>query len=157
MKLKSKSKSDSNTASPVTDALNVLLSDYQVYYQNLRGFHWNVKGSHFFVLHEKFESWYGDASEAIDEIAERILALKATPLHAFSDYLKFATIQEAKELSEQKDIIKRLIKDTELLVAAQKKALEVAKAADDDATADMVTQYVHDTEKLLWMLNAWAD
>ena len=57
----------------VVSALHQLLADFQVYYTNLRGFHWNIKGHGFFVLHEKFESMYDDAAEKVDEIAERIL------------------------------------------------------------------------------------
>jgi starvation-inducible DNA-binding protein len=53
--------------------LNELLSNFQVYYQSLRGLHWNIKGKSFFELHLKFEELYTDAQEKIDMIAERIL------------------------------------------------------------------------------------
>ena len=56
-------------------ALNILLSNYQTYYQNLRGVHWNIKGKRFFELHVKFEELYNAAQEQVDEIAERILTL----------------------------------------------------------------------------------
>ena len=61
--------------------LNQLLADYQVFYQNLRGLHWNIKGKEFFELHVKFEEYYDDAVTKIDEIAERILTLEGEPFH----------------------------------------------------------------------------
>lgn len=57
----------------VAEGLNELLANFQMYYQNLRGFHWNVKGNRFFVLHAKFEELYNDAVEKVDELAERVL------------------------------------------------------------------------------------
>nr|HRM13038.1 ferritin-like domain-containing protein [Flavobacterium sp.] len=67
--------------------LNILLSNYQVYYQNLRGIHWNIRGKRFFDLHVKFEELYNDSQIKIDMIAERVLTLGGTPLHTFEDYI----------------------------------------------------------------------
>jgi len=63
----------------VVEKLNQLLINYQVHYQNLRLFHWNVKGPFFFILHEKFEELYNEAALKIDEVAERVLALNGIP------------------------------------------------------------------------------
>jgi len=73
-------------------SLQQLLADFQVYYTNLRGFHWNIKGHNFFVLHSQFEKMYDDTAEKVDEIAERILMLGGTPANKFSDYLKVANL-----------------------------------------------------------------
>ena len=59
----------------IVNELSVLMADFQVFYSNLRNFHWNVKGHGFFVLHSKYEELYNDAAEKVDEIAERILQL----------------------------------------------------------------------------------
>ena len=67
--------------------LNILLSNFQVYYQNLRGIHWNIRGKRFFDLHVKFEELYNDAQLKVDLIAERVLTLGGTPLHTFEDYI----------------------------------------------------------------------
>ena len=64
-----------NKVNSVVSALHQLLADFQVHYTNLRGFHWDIKGHGFFVLHSKFEDMYNDAAEKVDEIAERILML----------------------------------------------------------------------------------
>ena len=68
-------KLDSAAAAKVVESLQQLLADYQVFYANLRGFHWNIKGHGFFVLHSKFEDLYNNAAEKVDELAERILML----------------------------------------------------------------------------------
>ena len=70
------------------EGLQKLLANLQVYYTNLRGYHWNVKGVEFFGAHEKYEEYYDDTADKVDEVAERILMLGATPAHKFSDYLK---------------------------------------------------------------------
>src|SRR5687768_11555166 len=67
--------------------LNILLSNFQVYYQNLRGIHWNIRGKRFFDLHVKFEELYNDAQLKIDMIAERVLTLGGIPLHTLEDYV----------------------------------------------------------------------
>ena len=74
-----------NKNQKVAEELNKLLADYQIFYQNLRGLHWNVTGNAFFMLHEKYEELYNEASEVIDEIAERILMIGGQPLHTFGD------------------------------------------------------------------------
>ena len=70
-------------------ALNILLSNYQTYYQNLRGVHWNIKGKRFFELHIKFEELYNAAQEQVDEIAERILTLGGVPFNTLASMLQF--------------------------------------------------------------------
>ena len=75
--------------------LNNLLSSYHIFYINVRGYHWNVKGEHFFSLHEKFEELYTDLQLQIDEIAERILAIGGKPVATMKEYLELSSIQEA--------------------------------------------------------------
>ena len=85
---------DEKRVADVVTALHLLLADFQIHYTNLRGFHWDIKGHGFFVLHSKFEDLYNDTAEKIDEIAERILTLGSVPSNKFSDYLKVARIKE---------------------------------------------------------------
>ena len=82
--------------------LNALLANYQMFYQNLHGFHWNIEGNSFFELHTKFEELYTQANLSVDEIAERILTLEGTPLHTFEDYISNSTIKAAKGLKQLK-------------------------------------------------------
>ena len=73
-------------AMELTKELNELLANYSIFYQNVRGYHWNIKGEKFFELHAKFEELYNDLFVKIDEIAERILTLGGMPNHNFSEY-----------------------------------------------------------------------
>ena len=73
---------DEKKVQGVVSALHSLLADFQVFYTNLRGFHWDIEGHGFFVLHGKFEELYDDTAEKADQIAERILMLGGKPEHA---------------------------------------------------------------------------
>ncbi|EKC58136.1 non-specific DNA-binding protein Dps, partial [human gut metagenome] len=83
----------------VVNSLKSLLADYQIFYANLRGLHWNIRGRAFFVLHAKFEELYDNAAAKVDELAERILMLGGEPENRFSEYLKTARLQEVSGVS----------------------------------------------------------
>ena len=70
---------DNQDMSKIVDQLNSVLANYHVFYMNVRGYHWNVKGSDFFTLHVKFEELYTELQLQIDAIAERILTVRGTP------------------------------------------------------------------------------
>ncbi len=135
--------------------LNELLADYQLFYQNLRGFHWNIKGRDFFELHVKFEEFYDDAVIKVDEIAERILTLEAEPLHTFSDYLKTATIKEAKGVSDGSKAVKAVVENFATLITLEREILALAGDAQDEGTVSLMSDYIAQTEKTLWMLNSY--
>lgn len=137
-------------------SLNQLLADYQVFYQNLRGLHWNIKGSDFFELHEKFEEFYDDAVVKIYEIAERILTLEGEPLHTFSDYLNFAQIKEEKRITQGMVGIKIVLQNFSTIIDLERKILNLASEAEDEGTASLISDYITQTEKTLWMLNAYS-
>lgn len=141
--------------SAVIDKLNQLLSSYHIFYINVRGYHWNVKGEHFFSLHAKFEELYTELQLQIDEIAERILTLGGTPLHAYSDFAKHASIQEDKDVFSGNECVKGLVSGLQALIAEQRDVAQVAEDADDQGSADLVTEYVQAQEKLVWMYNAF--
>ena len=79
---------DAQKVQPVVSALRQLLADVQVYYTNLRDFHWNVQGTNFYNLHVEFERLYDGIATKADDIAERLLQLGETPEHRYSEYLK---------------------------------------------------------------------
>lgn len=138
----------------ITD-LNGLLANYQQFYMNLRGFHWNVKGKNFFELHVKFEEMYNDVNLKVDEIAERILALDGVPLHAFSDYQQITQIAEAKNITDGKEMIAVLLKDFKQLIIQQRSILEKAGDNTDEGTVTLMSDYITEQEKTIWMLKAY--
>lgn len=137
------------------DKLNVLLSDYQIYYQNLRGFHWNIQGKHFFQLHEKFEELYLDSAQKIDDIAERILTIEGKPLHAFTDYVETSTISPKKNVSDGEGAVGAIAEDLVELLSLEKEIKEMAIANDDHGTEDLMSDIIDEQEKTLWMMKAW--
>ncbi len=139
----------------VVDKLNELLANYQVYYQNLRGFHWNIKGATFFELHAKFEELYNDAVEKIDAIAERILTVGGAPLHTFEDYLATSTVKPAKNLTDAETTVSTTLDNIAVLIKLERQAIPLAQAAEDEGTLTMLTEYISEQEKLVWMLRAY--
>lgn len=101
---------DDKKSELLSEKLNTLLANYQIFYMNARGFHWNIKGDKFFELHAKFEELYNDSLVKIDEIAERIPSLGFVPLHTYADYSGAATIDAAKGISDGDKAIKNILK-----------------------------------------------
>ncbi len=139
----------------VVKGLQQLLADYQVFYTNLRGFHWNVKGKRFFQLHEQFENYYNNVAEKVDEIAERILMLGEVPPHNFSDYLKVAHVKESDYVSEGKKAVQNVLETYTYLIAEERKLLSLADKAGDEVTVAMMSDYLREQEKQVWMLTAY--
>ena len=145
---------DSENAQQVVNLLNELLANYQIYYQNLRGFHWNVRGNRFFVLHAKFEELYNDAIEKVDEIAERILTLGGVPLHSYAAY---TTLKAKENVTDGDACLRAVVEDVQVLLKQEREILSVAAEIGDDGTQDVFSSYVSSQEKLLWMLDAYLN
>ena len=135
--------------------LNVLLANFQIYYQNVRGLHWNIKGKNFFELHVKFEEFYTDAQEKVDLIAERILTLQGTPLHTFSDYEALAKVPVGKNISKDVEAVKLVVDSLSELLKIERAILGVSDQANDEGTNSMMSDFIAEQEKTLWMMNAW--
>ena len=142
-------------AEQLTTKLNDLLANYQIYYQNLRGFHWNIKGREFFELHAKFEELYNDARIKIDEIAERILTLGSTPSHTMSSYVSSASIQECTHVTDGVKAVEITATNLGVLVEKERIILSEAADADDEGTVTLMSDYITEQEKVLWMLHAY--
>ncbi len=141
---------------PVVSELNTLLSNYHVYYQNLRNFHWNIQGQNFFDLHNQFEALYNDARLKIDEIAERILTLRHRPLSRLTDYLTISKIPEATLVEDDRKMVLTILQNHQILISNLRKVIKLASEAEDEGTIDMVGSFLENLEKKSWMLDAWA-
>lgn len=146
---------DQNKALVLIRRLNHLISDYQVFYQNLRGFHWNIKGREFFELHLKFEELYNDAVIKIDEIAERILTLEGEPLHTFTDYVNLSDIKEEKGVTNGIKGLEIIVTNFATIILKERAILNLASDAEDEGTVSLMSDYISQTEKTLWMLNSY--
>lgn len=137
--------------------LNVLLSNYQIYYQSLRGLHWNIRGRRFFDLHLKFEELYNDSQLKIDLIAERVLTLGGRPLHTFEDYIKFNQLPIGKNISNDVASIQLIVNSLSKLLVIEREILNKASEINDEGTSSMMSDFIVEQEKTIWMMNAWLE
>jgi starvation-inducible DNA-binding protein len=146
---------DTNQSDQLAEKLNDLLSNYSVFYINLRGFHWNIRGDKFFELHLKFEELYNDVILKIDEIAERILTLGHRPRHAYSVYIQHSEIKEIKDVTDSKECIMHILNGFQTILIKQRELLEISGQADDEGTNALMSDYIREQEKLVWMYNSY--
>lgn len=140
----------------VTD-LNKLLSNFQIYYQSLRGLHWNIRGKRFFDLHIKFEELYNDSQLKIDLIAERVLTLGGTPLHTFLDYIENSKLKVGKNISKDIEAVQLVIDSLVELLKIERVILEQSGKINDEGTNSMMSDFIQEQEKTIWMLKAWME
>ena len=148
---------DAKASQTTAAELNDLLSNYQVFYMNLRGFHWNIKGKKFFELHLKFEELYNDALIKVDEIAERVLTLSATPLHSFEKYLDTTSIKPAENITDGEIAVDSILDALKILLNKERAILVIASEANDEGTVALMSDYIVQQEKLVWMLSAYQN
>ncbi len=141
--------------SEVIAKLNSLLSSYHMFYINVRGYHWNVKGEHFFTLHPKFEELYTSLQVEIDEIAERILTIGGKPLHTYEDYIKNSSIKVEKDKTDAASTVSATLDNLSKLIAVEREILALEGDADDEGTAAMMGDYISQQEKVVWLLSAF--
>lgn len=146
---------DTKKTKDIAKDLNVLLANFQIYYQNLRGIHWNIQGKRFFELHPKFEELYTDANLKVDVIAERILTLGETPLHTFEDYTKAAKVPVGKNVSVDEKAVGLIVESLTELLAIERNILDKSGKADDEGTNSMMSDFITEQEKTVWMMKAW--
>lgn len=137
--------------------LNILLANFQVYYQNLRGLHWNIRGKRFFDLHVKFEELYNDAQLKVDLIAERVLTLGATPLHTFDDYIKNNKLPVGHNISNDEEAVHLIIASLTDLLNIERVILSQSAEIDDEGTNSMMSDFIKEQEKTMWMMKAWLE
>ena len=134
--------------------LSGLLADSYSLYLKTHNFHWNVTGPLFNTLHTMFEAQYTELAVAVDEIAERIRALGVKAPGSYSEFAKLTTIDEASGQEDANDMIRALVKGQEAVARTARRAFPSADAANDEPTADLLTQRMQIHEKNAWMLRS---
>lgn len=142
-------------AQELSALLNDLLANLQIFYMNVRGFHWNIKGDKFFELHLKFEELYNDVLLKIDEVAERVLTLGSTPYHSFSNYITYSDIKEISNVNEGNECLASIVDSFEILLKKERILLEKAGSYSDEGTSSLMSDYIREQEKLVWMYSAY--
>lgn len=147
---------DKDQSKKLSEKLGVLLASYTVFYQNTRGYHWNIKGKSFFELHVKFEELYNDLFVKIDDVAERILTLGFTPEHRYSEYASDSLIKESGKVVDGDKAVDEILDSFKALISLQREILDLSDEAGDEGTNAMMSDYITEQEKLVWMYSSYA-
>ena len=160
-------KKSAKTAGPVMDigisaddraeiaaGLSRLLADSFNLYLMTHNFHWNVKGPMFNTLHVMFMAQYTEQWNALDIIAERIRALGFPAPGTYREFVKLASIKEVEGVPKANDMIRHLVAAQEATARTARKLFPVVDAANDQPTADVLTQRIDIHEKTAWMLRS---
>lgn len=145
------------TNKAVQDHLNKLVATQGVFYIRLHQFHWYVKGTHFFTLHEKFEELYDEVTASLDEVAERLLTIGGKPYSTLQEFIEHSVIEERAEDQNlsQEEMVQAVIDDLEAIRKLIVEGIELTDEHEDFPSNDLYIASKEGIDKHLWMLNAF--
>jgi starvation-inducible DNA-binding protein len=138
----------------IAEGLSRLLADTYTLYLKTHNFHWNVTGPMFQTLHLMFETQYNELALAVDQIAERIRALGFPAPGTYAEYAKLSSIKEQAGVPKAEEMIRLLVQGQEAVVRTARSIFPAAEEANDEPTADLLTQRMQIHEKTAWMLRS---
>lgn len=141
----------------IAEGLSRLLADSYTLYLKTHNFHWNVTGPMFSTLHNLFEQEYTELATAVDEIAERIRALGFPAPGSYKQFAELSSIEEETGTPDAKEMIRQLVLGQEAVVRTAREVFPVVEQANDEPTADLLTQRMQTHEKNAWMLRSLLD
>jgi starvation-inducible DNA-binding protein len=144
----------SKNRAEVAGELSKMLADSYTLYLMTHNFHWNVTGPMFNTLHQMFMGQYTEEWTALDNIAERIRALGHFAPGTYSEYAKLSSIAEPKTVPEASEMVRLLVMGNEAVAKTARAAFQKASKADDQPSADLLTQRLDIHEKNAWMLRS---
>ncbi|MCM3757692.1 DNA starvation/stationary phase protection protein [Sporosarcina aquimarina] len=135
--------------------LNTQVSTWSVMYTKLHNYHWYVKGKQFFTLHAKFEELYDEATQHMDDIAERVLTLGGKPTATMKEHLSESVVKEADGSEKAEQMVSTIVNDFDAIMKSLKTGMKLAGDAGDFMTEDLLNAIYQGIEKHQWMLNAF--
>lgn len=141
----------------IAAGLSRLLADSYTLYLKTHNYHWNVTGPLFNTLHLMFETQYTELATAVDEIAERIRALGVSAPGSYAEFAKLTAIEEAAGGESAEEMIRQLVIGQETVVRTARDVFPEADEANDEPTADLLTQRMQIHEKNAWMLRSMLE
>lgn len=138
----------------IVEGLSRLLADSYTLYLKTHNFHWNVTGPMFNTLHLMFENQYKELAEAVDVIAERIRALGHFAPGSYRDFGRLSSIPEAEGIPVAQDMIRQLGEAHETVIRTARELFPTVEKANDEASADLLTERMQVHEKTAWMLRS---
>lgn len=143
-----------NERKEIAEGLSRLLADSYTLYLKTHNYHWNVTGPMFQTLHLMFETQYNELALAVDLIAERIRALGFPAPGSYREFGKLSSIKEDEDAPDANEMIRRLVEGQEAVVRTARSIFPVVDKANDEPTADLLTQRMQLHEKNAWMLRS---
>jgi len=134
--------------------LSKVLADTYTLYLKTHNYHWNVVGPMFNTLHLMFETQYNELALAVDELAERIRALGEPAPGTYREFAELSSIEEDTDRPDAEEMIRRLVIGQETVARTARSMFAVVERADDQPTADLLTQRLQVHEKTAWMLRS---
>ncbi len=138
----------------IAEGLSRLLADTYTLYLKTHNFHWNVTGPMFNTLHLMFEGQYNELALAVDQIAERIRSLGFHAPGSYAAFAKLSSVPEAEDNPSAEEMIQQLAEGQEIVVRTAREIFPAADEANDEPTADLLTQRMQIHEKTAWMLRS---
>ncbi len=138
----------------IAAGLSRLLADSYTLYLKTHNYHWNVEGPQFNTLHTMFETQYTELALAVDEVAERIRALGEPAPGSYKAFAALSSIDEQDGQLSADDMIRDLVSGQEAVVRTARSVFPTVEAANDEPTADLLTQRMQIHEKNAWMLRS---
>lgn len=138
----------------IADGLSRLMADTYTLYLKTHNFHWNVTGPMFNTLHLMFEEQYNELWQAVDQIAERIRALGFPAPGSYKEFAKLTSIPEADGVPSAEEMIRQLVEGQEAVARTARQNFPAVDGANDESTADLLTQRMQVHEKSAWMLRS---
>ena len=138
----------------IAEGLSRLLADSYTLYLKTHNFHWNVTGPMFNTLHQMFEQQYTELATAVDEIAERIRALGVVAPGSYGQFAALTSVEEETGVPSADEMIAQLMRDQETVVRTAREVFPIAERAQDEPSADLLTQRMQVHEKTAWMLRS---
>jgi starvation-inducible DNA-binding protein len=138
----------------IAEGLSRLLADTYTLYLKTHNFHWNVTGPMFNTLHLMFEQQYNELALAVDEVAERIRSLGFHAPGSYTAFAKLSSVPEADGTPSAEEMIQQLAEGQEIVVRTAREIFPAADEANDEPTADLLTQRMQVHEKTAWMLRS---
>ena len=138
----------------IAQGLKRLLADSYTLYLQTHNFHWNITGPQFRELHLMFEEHYTELAVAVDDIAERIRSLDVAAPGTYKEFAELSSIKEVVGLTDGVEMVNILTQSHEQVIRTCRDVLKLARAADDESTASLVSDRMRVHEKTAWMLRA---
>lgn len=145
-----------NSQKTLEQVLNQQVANLNVLYVKLHNYHWYVSGEKFFTLHEKFEELYNDVTVKMDEVAERLLTIKGSPVATMKEFLELTTVQEADGKEDASKMVQNLIEDFATVSEELEEGIDLAEESHDHVTGDLLVTIKGDFEKHMWMLRSFS-